>query len=258
MTLAESRTDHVFATDLPEGLDEQSLRMAFEGYGRIVWCRIFKGMGKTAALLQYSSADEANIAVDNANNIAMFEGHGPVTVTHSEGSNPKKKAKGCGKKGGREGPYGAVPVVGGAHAQPQLVNGNEPSMVAPFATIGKGCSKFNFGGMGPASIQELKADLLAEGILPAGRWQNDDGALHVGGLPPDTTDKDLYEIFSPFGAIPSGGVRAMLNPGCTTCTGVGFVNFVEPAAAQQVIMLLNGRTLRNGQVLHVTPKQKKS
>merc|ERR1740138_598309 len=67
------------------------------------------------------------------------------------------------------------------------------------------------GGKGKGkSIQSLKSSLITAGALPGGKYMNDnDNALFVGSLPNDTTTEDLYEIFSPFGAIAAKGCRAM-------------------------------------------------
>merc|ERR1740121_1627839 len=100
-------------------------------------------------------------------------------------------------------------------------------------------------------------DLQTEQLLPGGKWSNDSqAALHIGGLPADTTDVHLYEMFSPFGAIPSKGVRAMHAPD-GSCKGVGFVNFLDPAHAEAAAQVLNGRALKNGKTLRVKPKQPK-
>merc|ERR1719198_1525662 len=78
---------------------------------------------------------------------------------------------------------------------------------------GKGGGKSGDKGKGGkgGSIKTLKKGLQYAGVLPGGKWTNDENALFVGGLPADTTDCDLYEIFSPFGSIPFSGVRAMKN-----------------------------------------------
>merc|ERR1719436_1189987 len=123
----------------------------------------------------------------------------PITLCYSTGNKRKSDGKGTANgKQARQHPYG-----------------HKGGVMVPF----KGT------GMGFSGIVDFRKDLQAEGVLPGGKWQNDDGALHIGSLPPDTTDKDLYEIFAPFGAIPSRGVRAMTNPD-GTCTGVAFVNYI--------------------------------
>uniref|UniRef100_A0A7S4SHW2 RRM domain-containing protein n=1 Tax=Alexandrium monilatum TaxID=311494 RepID=A0A7S4SHW2_9DINO len=229
------RPDHVFATDLPEGITEDVLKTVFSQYGTVQWCRLFAGMGKKAALLQLASPDEAAFLVENMNGAVLHELlPGPVTLQYSEGS---KKKKGGGGKG-RSGPYGGGAPFTQALALPQAGPGGAP--------------RGRPGGGG--SIIQFKKELQAEGILPGGRWQNDSGALHIGGLPADTTDKDVYEIFAPFGAIASKGLKAMTNPD-GSCTGVAFVNFIDPDSAQAAIATLNGKACSDGKVIHVKPKR---
>merc|ERR1712061_841331 len=115
--------------------------------------------------------------------------------------------------------------------------------------MGKGKGKGKDSG-----IRNLKMSLQTAGALPGGKWANDENALFVGGLPPDTTTTDLYEIFSPFGAIPSGGCRAMMDD-FGSCKGIGFVNFSDQSVAQTAIMTLNGATMPDGTTLKVSTKQ---
>jgi len=101
----------------------------------------------------------------------------------------------------------------------------------------------------------LKKELQASGRLLGGGNKEWDpaGELFVGSLPPDMTDQDMYEIFSTFGAIPVRGVKAMkLKDGVGT--GVGYVNFVNPAHAQLAISYLNGHMMPNGKMLQVRLK----
>eukprot|EP00413_Alexandrium_margalefii_P006069 CAMPEP_0204519206 /NCGR_PEP_ID=MMETSP0661-20131031/4611_1 /ASSEMBLY_ACC=CAM_ASM_000606 /TAXON_ID=109239 /ORGANISM="Alexandrium margalefi, Strain AMGDE01CS-322" /LENGTH=208 /DNA_ID=CAMNT_0051524701 /DNA_START=54 /DNA_END=680 /DNA_ORIENTATION=+ len=109
--------------------------------------------------------------------------------------------------------------------------------------------------MSGSSIMDLKKELQLEDVLPGGQWTNDDGALHIGGLPMDTTDKDVYEIFAPFGAIATRGLKAMMNPD-GSCTGVAFVNYLEPESARAAEAALHGRVLKDGKVINVKPKRK--
>merc|ERR1712156_996415 len=77
--------------------------------------------------------------------------------------------------------------------------------------------------------------------------------LYVRGLPPDTTDADLLEIFSPFGAIPPRGVKAMQGEG-GMCSGIGFIDFVEKDHALTAISHLNGAFTPEGNSLFVCLK----
>mmetsp|Transcript_21079 Transcript_21079/g.59252 ORF Transcript_21079/g.59252 Transcript_21079/m.59252 type:complete len:229 (-) Transcript_21079:100-786(-) len=228
MAANKERGDHVFATDLPDGITEETLKGAFDQYGALLWCKVFAH--KRAALLQFSSAELATFLVENMNGTIVHESiPQPITLSYSTGSGAPRKGSGAPGKGGG----------GQKGAGPGALTRWQP-----------------YGGKGASSIAELKKDLQAEGVLPGGRWQNDGGALHVGGLPADTTDRDVYEIFAPFGAIPSGGVKAMQDAD-GGCSGVAFVNFVDPGAAQHAMETLSGRRLRDGRTLSVKPKRLK-
>eukprot|EP00415_Alexandrium_ostenfeldii_P000865 UN0865 len=175
---------------------------------------------------------------------------GPVTLCYSEGGGKKKfGSKGQGQSQAlavRATPYGGNSFMGDL---------GRPMFGFEQQQFGKGMGKGGQGG--PGSILELKKELEADGVLPGGQWSNDDGALHIGGLPYDTTDKDVYEIFAPFGAIASKGLKAMTHPD-GSCTGVAFVNFLSPAAAQAAINALNGRAMKDGKTIHVKVKRKQA
>eukprot|EP00972_Heterocapsa_arctica_P089463 13189359-Heterocapsa_arctica.AAC.1 len=80
--------------------------------------------------------------------------------------------------------------------------------------------------------------------------------LYIRNLPSDTTDLDLYELFSSFGAIAPRGVKAMTGPD-GVCTGIGFIDFLNtdgPQAAQAAIMTLNGTQMPDGSILSIASK----
>jgi len=119
---------------------------------------------------------------------------------------------------------------------------------------GKGCKGFTGKPSTVCTIKVLHDGLVEARALPGGTgWINDENALYVANLPADTTDLDLYKIFAPFGAIAPKGVRAMLNED-TSCRGIGFVNFLDPMAAQAAVNTLNGTWLPDGTTLTVREK----
>eukprot|EP00413_Alexandrium_margalefii_P035484 CAMPEP_0204591330 /NCGR_PEP_ID=MMETSP0661-20131031/50300_1 /ASSEMBLY_ACC=CAM_ASM_000606 /TAXON_ID=109239 /ORGANISM="Alexandrium margalefi, Strain AMGDE01CS-322" /LENGTH=111 /DNA_ID=CAMNT_0051601447 /DNA_START=8 /DNA_END=343 /DNA_ORIENTATION=+ len=99
------------------------------------------------------------------------------------------------------------------------------------------------------------------GVLPGGKGgfksRTDAQQLYVKGLPPDTTDGDLHEIFGPFGAIPPKGIKATLSPD-GQCTGVGWVDFVQESDAEKAAQALHGTMLADGSSLRVMQKSKMS
>mmetsp|Transcript_99029 Transcript_99029/g.308609 ORF Transcript_99029/g.308609 Transcript_99029/m.308609 type:complete len:252 (-) Transcript_99029:141-896(-) len=248
--VSKTRPDHVFATDLPADITEDALKTAFGQYGSVTWCRLFPGMGKMAALLQFASPDEAAFLVENMNGAILHELlPGPVTLCFSEQG--EKKKKGSGGKGKAQTPVPQrTSPYGGGRPGTELVPVHVPAQPQFAKVQGKGFGKGSF------SIIDLKKELQTDEVLPGGQWTNDDGALHIGGLPLDTTDKDVYEIFAPFGAIATRGLKAMANPD-GSCTGVAFVNYLDPESARAAISALNGRACKDGRILHVKPKKRK-
>merc|ERR1719410_1091708 len=116
------------------------------------------------------------------------------------------------------------------------------------------------GGMGgggpPASIKELLGAAKGNGVLFADRVAPE-CQLYVRNLPHDTTDADMFKLFSSFGAIAPFGVKAMLNDD-GTCQGVGFVSFIDPASAQNAIAAMNGLTTNSGGSIQCQQKIQKS
>lgn len=145
----------------------------------------------------------------------------------------------------------ALPVFGKAKGK---VGKSVDSRGAPYPCGGGGGSGKGAGKKsGPmCTIAEFIGELITGG-LPGGDFDFDKNALQVGGLPPDTTDQDLYTIFSTFGPMPPRGARIRRRPD-GACDGVGFVNYMESKSADMAITALSGIQLPDGQRLHVSVK----
>merc|ERR1719221_345485 len=96
--------------------------------------------------------------------------------------------------------------------------------------------------------------LMKGGAIPGMGSRPDEQCVYVKGLPPDTSDLSMYELFSPFGAIAPTDVKAMLKPD-GTCTSVGFVDFQDPSCAAAAVSALHGTTLPDGSALHLNLKR---
>merc|ERR1719393_1187578 len=107
-----------------------------------------------------------------------------------------------------------------------------------------GMGGMGMGGGPPASIKELLGAAKGNGVLYADRVAPE-CQLYVRNLPHDTTDADMFKLFSSFGAIAPFGVKAMLNDD-GTCKGVGFVDFLDPTSATNAIAAMNGLTTNSG------------
>lgn len=230
-----SPSDNIFVTGLPADFDESQIQPVFSAFGTITDFRYLPGSGakRNAALIRFSSIEEAQWVVENLNG-NIPEGLGtPVIVrfatTRGRGASPAPAAYHPPQRPSRSGPY-----------------------IAPGRDNGKG-GKAKGKSCSDSNIDTLITGLVKAGAVPGGTWRNDENALFIGGLPWDTTTEDLYSLFSPFGAIPAKGCKAMQSPD-GHCSGIGFVNFIESDAAQMAVMSLHGTTLPDGKVLEVKNK----
>merc|ERR1712060_998107 len=104
-------------------------------------------------------------------------------------------------------------------------------------------------------MDQLKKDLQQAGILPGmgigGRWNENDPTIWIGGLPADSTEVDVYELFSPFGAIPPRGVRLMKDRETGKFRGMATCAYLDRPAAESAIASMNRMSLRDGGSLRV-------
>eukprot|EP00449_Zooxanthella_nutricula_P017403 CAMPEP_0198544428 /NCGR_PEP_ID=MMETSP1462-20131121/60860_1 /TAXON_ID=1333877 /ORGANISM="Brandtodinium nutriculum, Strain RCC3387" /LENGTH=246 /DNA_ID=CAMNT_0044274767 /DNA_START=91 /DNA_END=828 /DNA_ORIENTATION=+ len=226
-------------------LDEATVHSIFAAYGNIKSCKFMAGAGQ--AIIEFQSQDEAQWIVENLNgNIAQgLDTPVQCKFANAPGGKGKEWApEGKGKGGGgRWEPYGGGSWDGGKGG------GSWGGGKSGGWDSGKGGGKSVKGG----GIAVLKKGLQYAGALPGGKWSNDQNALFVSGLPPDTTSCDLYEIFAPFGAMPSGGAWAMPRED-GSCKGIGFINYLDEASCHNALNTLNGTMMPDGTTLRVMPK----
>mmetsp|Transcript_46811 Transcript_46811/g.125498 ORF Transcript_46811/g.125498 Transcript_46811/m.125498 type:complete len:265 (-) Transcript_46811:90-884(-) len=243
--------DTLYAANLPDDFNEEGLKENFGVYGSISWHKIMKTPGKkVACLVQFSSPDDAQFIKENPEVLSFTE---PPTISYHRKKAaggpqtiqpPNKGGGGGGGGGNRSSPYG-----GGAG----MSYGMMPMMpFGPGAMMHAGGQ----GGLSAGDVGGLKKALSKSKVLPVNIWHKDEGCVFVSGLPLNTSDLDLYELFAPFGAIPPKGVKAMKGPD-GNCTGVGFIDFIDPEHAGMAISTLNGFVTQDGTVLRVTQKKKK-
>lgn len=301
-------SDNLFVGELPEGIQDATVRQLFAQYGTVTDLRVLPGnaVGTSAALIRFAHEEEATWIVNNVNGNIPEGLSSPVSVRYA---NSRGSGKGGGKGGAgpqqqavaaaapqgfsnggcavastpsangayaaiqyhpddvRYNPYGAQQAAApgwNAGAQQAAAPGWNASPAAAWGGDGgwseKGWSKGwddkgKGKGKGKKGAKELIFRFGSDGILPGGgKWTNDENTLFVGGLPYDTTDTDLYCLFSPFGAIAPRGIKAMVDRNTSECTGVGFVNFLDAMAAQTAVQTLDGQLTPTGHPLRVSIK----
>eukprot|EP00927_Polykrikos_kofoidii_P017711 TRINITY_DN18088_c0_g1_i1.p1 TRINITY_DN18088_c0_g1~~TRINITY_DN18088_c0_g1_i1.p1 ORF type:complete len:268 (+),score=39.69 TRINITY_DN18088_c0_g1_i1:121-804(+) len=216
-------------------MDEGTLQSIFGAYGAIKRCKLLQKSpsGNHAAIIEFDSQEEATWIVDNLNGNIPQGLEEPIVVRYKEDNRGSYGKATSGKTGDNKWqPYGS----------------NSTAVAIPDG--GKGKDK------NQTSISVLVAGLFESGALPGGtRYCNDDSTIFVSGLPHDTTDGHLFNIFSCFGAIAPQGVRAMPTDDKSACKGYGFVNFLDSKSAAKAISTLNGTTMPCGLVMTLAIKR---
>mmetsp|Transcript_116155 Transcript_116155/g.163254 ORF Transcript_116155/g.163254 Transcript_116155/m.163254 type:complete len:188 (-) Transcript_116155:75-638(-) len=151
---------------------------------------------------------------------------------------------------GPMGPMGPMPMMGGPmfFGKGYMDYGKGP--MDPFKGFGKG------GYPAPKEAKGLVRSIVSSQVVPGtgGKWNNDENTLFVGGLPPDTTNLEMYQIFSAFGPIAPRGATALLDKDTGQCTGIGFINYMTAEAAEKAIRSLNSFPFTDGTRLTVKKK----
>eukprot|EP00419_Tripos_fusus_P044857 CAMPEP_0172815396 /NCGR_PEP_ID=MMETSP1075-20121228/11735_1 /TAXON_ID=2916 /ORGANISM="Ceratium fusus, Strain PA161109" /LENGTH=281 /DNA_ID=CAMNT_0013655233 /DNA_START=64 /DNA_END=908 /DNA_ORIENTATION=- len=241
--------ERVYVTSLPGDTNEERLKEIFGAYGTLKGCKHIPSA--KSCLLTFASLEEAKWVVEN------LDGNMPEGITEpikaQYAAAPASSAYG-------KAPVAPVSFGGGWNTGRDRVSPYADRQASATAIMNQLVAAAKGGGRGGGgSIQMLKAGMLPTlpgGISGRGSRPNDCQLL-VKGLPPDTTDADLLEIFSPFGAIPPKGVKAMLTHD-GMCTGVGWVDFNDAATAQTAINTLHGTQLVDGSLLRINVKQARS
>jgi len=219
--------ERVIVSGLPTGMTDKTLKDVFGAYGTLKDTK-YLASSKTCILV-FESVDEAKWVVENLDG-NMPEGiTEPVNVKFA----PNHSAGGGWNRDNRSTPYGAGARGGGGW------------------NVGAGPGAWAAGQQGSTggSIQGLKRAM--QSALPGGAMKGhvaDECQVYIKGLPSDTTNADLYDIFSPFGAIPPRGVKAMQNHD-GNCNGVGWVDFIDATCAETATKTLNGTMMVDGTTL---------
>lgn len=238
--------DNVWVGDLPLGSDKPDLARIFEPYGQITDCRMLPGRdasAKPCAMIRFASVDMAKWVVENLNGNIPEGCNEPIIARYANsGGGGKGGGKDAGKGGGMDAWGGGKDAFGGGGWGGGKDFGKGAQKGGKDFGGGKG------GGKGaPGSFNGLFQSVKGSGILGGGTVP-DECQCFVKNLPMDTTDFELYKLFSPFGAIPPTGVKAMMNPD-GTCKGIGFVDFTDPSAAQTAAASLDGFAMPDGTAL---------
>lgn len=243
----EEPGDNLYIRGLPEGIDEPWLKEALNNLAPVISVKVLTNPspdGTCAALVRFESeADAARV-------IQLLNGQSPewctqrLLVKYANRRNPAVPRGGGNFDQGGTGAFGGFGGLGG-------FGGMAPQGVSAV-------DQLLMGG----SSMEINADFLVKMVneavvLPgAGAQQhNSEATVYVAGLPGDTVEDHVYQMFSPLGAIFSVFVKR--GGSGSNVWAIAFVNFVEPLSAQAAIAVYNGMQIPDGSMLKVRIKDEK-
>jgi hypothetical protein len=233
-------SDNLYICGLPDAFDTDCVRQFFGAIGTVTEAKSF---GHGFALVRFSNVQEATMVKTSLNGQQPVGCAKPLTITFA--AQEKKDAGGWG------GAAGGAPADQMAMMQQMMamMGGGKGGKDGPY---GKGGGKGK--DKGPmCTVAEFIAELI-NGGLPGGDRTGDMNCVCVKGLPPDCQPENMYQIFSPFGALPPKAARVETDgpDGTGNCTGTGYVSFLEPMSADMAVMALHGIELMDGTKMECT------
>eukprot|EP00929_Paragymnodinium_shiwhaense_P023384 TRINITY_DN14647_c3_g1_i1.p1 TRINITY_DN14647_c3_g1~~TRINITY_DN14647_c3_g1_i1.p1 ORF type:complete len:267 (-),score=83.99 TRINITY_DN14647_c3_g1_i1:119-919(-) len=242
--------DNLYVTGLPAEVDDELALTIFSAYGTVTSVKVLppRTAGEKAnAMVRLASAAEAQWIVDHLNGNIPEGLDEPIGVKFASAGRSKGDTGGFGKGG-----YGGK----GFHTMGAAPYNPPPPPVQTHPSFsGKGPKGVKGGGKdGPSlcKFRDFLDGLIKGGALPGDKLP-DENQLYIKGLPADTDDVGLFQLFSAFGPISPKGVRAMKGPD-GQCTGVGFVDFLDAEHAAIAQQSIDQSQMPDGKLLFVSIK----
>jgi len=249
------KSDNLYIKGLPPITDEAFVRELFGQYAVVTQCKVMKKnpTEHCHALVRFGSVEDA-VMIKSQLNGGVLEGTADkLSIQYATNKKGQEtlEAKGASPlgKGGKD------PFSGADPGMMKMLN----QFMGTEGGKGGSCKGDGFGkGKQHADDDKMKdiiGGLRISGILPgSGAEKDDDRAVQVQGLPPDCEEKHLYSLFAPFGAIVLDGVEVKKNWD-GSCSGDGFVHFIDAYMVQAASEALNGAPMPDGATLQVRPKK---
>eukprot|EP00427_Karlodinium_veneficum_P023774 CAMPEP_0169117516 /NCGR_PEP_ID=MMETSP1015-20121227/30505_1 /TAXON_ID=342587 /ORGANISM="Karlodinium micrum, Strain CCMP2283" /LENGTH=395 /DNA_ID=CAMNT_0009180215 /DNA_START=26 /DNA_END=1213 /DNA_ORIENTATION=- len=241
--------DNIYVDGLPADVDDAMVKEIFSTYGTVVSCKAMHGKvegQRGAALVRWATVEEAEWVVNNLNGKIP---DGLVDEVAVRFAKPNRSGSSTAPPSGGPPLHVAPPLHVPHHSAPAWHGAPAP------AHLPAGGRPPTGHGVSDSDIEEVVIGLHRSGQLP-GTYKTEENSLYVCGLPRNTTELELYKIFSPFGGLAQKGVTAKYGPD-GFCTGVAFIDFIDRGAADHAIATLNNSTMPDGVVLNVRFKKPK-
>ena len=267
MDIASIPTDNVYVKGLPLDIDEGTLREKFGAFGKIVSCRVIA----TTALIRFETVGEAEVAVREANGkmvVSRTGGGMPVSVsfnakqqikaslpTHSnlyvwniprdmDEASLKQLFEECGEVESVNIMRDKVSQFSKGYGFVKFLRYEEAEKA-----IEKVSGKVLREDMAHRPLQVKFANTDSSGVVGSSGGRSEAGGgsivanppsenIYIKGLPTDSNENDLINVFAQFGRILS----------CTRIATTGIIGFQSVEEATRAVKGANGSTLLGGSV----------
>jgi len=235
-------SDNLYVKGLPAAFDQATCEELFNGYGKVMQCRVMNHGNLSSALIRMESFEMAQWILENLDSNIPEGLASPIEVRYAD--TPAQKAarmqqfggkgeqfgtaKGEGK--GRPSPYGEGVELGEAQV------GNSDPFLPPQVKEGVDIMLANMGAKG---IGKGKKNI-----------PGDQTNLYVKDLPGTADELYVYRVFSPFGSLESINVK----PSPDGSWAIAFVKYRTEEEAANAIQGLTNCLLPDGSMLKLAVK----
>lgn len=227
---------NLYLSNLPPNCSEERIKELFKDHGTIVQCRILydqgSGNAKGVGFVLYSTKDEAQKAMSALDGSLLLGGPLPLSVKFAEENRGKARAPpipviqtrvGYGSMGGN--------MMGGGRGPPHGMHGGGP--MQPMHQSGP---MRNQGGNRGNRYNPMQGG--NSGGMPQFPSVEDGSVLFVYNIGPQADERDLWQMFTPFGGVIK--VNVIRDYGKNQSKGYGFVTMQDLQGAMAAIQGLNG------------------
>ena len=256
---------NLYVRSIPRTMTQEQFAMMFAAYGNVVQSRLLKdqttGKPKGVGFILYETKSQADAAIENLDGQVPEGGTEVMSVAYADDNRGKARqpmpfGPGAKLRGGFQGSAPRMPTrpMGGGHA----MGGGHGRGYNEFGGNGYGAGGYNDynnfsgndapGNFGPGPMRSNQNRFRYNpmsgpggfgGNNPPNSAGNEEGfALFVYNIGTNATERELWQLFSPFGSVLK--VNVIRDFEKNQCKGYGFVTMGAYHDAMSAIQNLNG------------------
>nr|ACS36114.1 RNA-binding protein Elav2 [Capitella teleta] len=237
---------NLYVRNIPRTMTQNELEEIFSPHGEIIQSRILtdvgSGQSKGVGFILFNTRDQAENAISHLDGFVPEGGELPFNVKHAEDNRGKARP----------------PVI----VVNQRQSGGGPPPPPPSQLFGNGTAEGY--GAGPGGYGPMRSQNRFNRFNPMTSNYNSNSApigdsgfvLFVYNIGPDADERELWQLFSPFGVVQK--VNVIRDTAKNTGKGFGFVSMANYQEAMSAIHNLNGYKYYQNKPLQVSFKTPKA